>query len=332
MASVRRVLSTAPRSFLHPESNAPAFGAYVGPLPRVDLGVLPLHDRIARRKCWVYGAILADDVWLAFAVVRTGYAATAFAFAYDRRTRAMLADASTLAPAPAARMTSDLHADGEVAAFSWRRSRIRVVRRRRELDVLVRLRGLEIEATLEAAGAPPSLSVIAPLGGDRVDATEKCALLKTRGHARAKNRAVSLDGGLAGYDYSCGLLPRRTQWRWAFAMGRAEDGQQIALNLAAGFIGEAECALFRGDAVVPLPEPRFDCAPENPLAPWHIAGGGVDLSFEPGAVHRDATRLLLVRSHFVQVAGTFSGVVTADGREVRVRALAGVVEDQDVLW
>ena len=108
-----RSLAPAPTSFL--AGGAPAFGAYEGPLPRVELGELGLRDRIARRKRWVWGSFVTDDVWVSFALVRTGYAATVFAFAYDLASKRMLADRTVIGPS--ARVADDFHAQGEVAHF-----------------------------------------------------------------------------------------------------------------------------------------------------------------------------------------------------------------------
>ena len=58
----------------------------------------------------------------------------------------------------------------------------------------------------------------------------------------------------------------------------------------------------------------------------------MDLTFGVGAVHAQHTNLLLVRSRFLQPAGTFSGTMRIDGRDVELDGVPGVVEDQDVIW
>ena len=47
--------------------------------------------------------------------------------------------------------------------------------------------------------------------------------------------------GFGAYDYTSGILQRRTAWRWAFAMGRDTSGAPIAMNLVEGFMGEPAC-------------------------------------------------------------------------------------------
>ena len=325
-------LGLAPTSFIDAATGAPAYGAYAGPMPAVDLGQLGLRDRVARRKRWVYCAIVTDEMWLSFAIVRTGYAATAFAFAYDRAGKRMMVDRSVLAPAPMARVNDDPHAQGELATFARGKTRLSVTRRGTTLDVHVRLRDLEIDAAIDEATGPPAITAIASLGNGLLDATEKRGLLDVKGLARTGNREIVLSGGTAGYDYTHGLLPRHTTWRWAFALGRDESGQPFGFNVVQGFVGQAECAAFCGGEVVPIAEPRFEFDLAAPMRPWRLTADGVDLTFEPGAIHAQTTNALLVKSRFVQPVGLFTGTVRIRGRDVRVAGLPGVVEDQDVLW
>src|SRR5262245_56225362 len=84
-----RSLLPAPRELFHPETGRPAVGSYTGALPRVGLGALPLRDRILRRKKWLYVGIATERFWISLAIVRSGYAASTFAFVFDARSRSM---------------------------------------------------------------------------------------------------------------------------------------------------------------------------------------------------------------------------------------------------
>jgi hypothetical protein len=333
------VLATAPSAFVDPHTHEPAFGAYAGPLPPVDLGSLGLRDRIARLKRWVYVAIATDEAWLTIAIVRTGYAATAFVYVYDRAGNRMLVERSALGPAPIARVAADFHAQGEVARFALGAKRITITRRGASLDVEVRMGDLTIDASIDESAGPPAITAIARLGDGLIDATEKRALLAVRGTARSGSREIALDGATAGYDYTHGLLPRHTKWRWGFGLGRAggrgSSGEPFAFNVVQGFVGQAECAAFCGVSpgeVTPIAEPRFEFDLEHPMRPWKISGKGIDLTFEPGAIHAQTTQLVIVRSRFVQPVGSFTGTIRVRGRDIRLEGLPGVVEDQDTLW
>jgi hypothetical protein len=84
--------------------------------------------------------------------------------------------------------------------------------------------------------------------------------------------------------------------------------------------------------VHPIAEPKFGFDAGRPELPWTLRGDGIDLTFETGAVHTQHTNLGVIRSRFVQPVGTFSGSIRVAGKDVYVRNLPGVVEDQDVLW
>ncbi len=327
-----RSLAAAPASFVDAGTGEPAFGSYAGPLPRIELPGLGLRDRVARRKRWLYLALASEEVWVSLAVVRTGYASTAFGFAYDLVKRTMLVDRTVLGPTAATRVADGPHEQGALARFSLGRSNVVLARSGARMDVRAQLGALEVEAVVDESQAPPSVSAIAPLGGRLVNATEKRALAKVSGVARAAGRTFDLSRASAGWDYTHGLLPRHTRWHWAFALGTTTDGAPIAFNVVEGFVGEAECAAFFDGRVHPIAEPRFEMDVERPSSPWRLRGEGIDLAFAPGAVHAQHTKLVVIRSRFVQPVGTFEGTLRIGGRDVRVEGLPGVVEDQDVLW
>lgn len=326
-----RVLSAAPASFVD-SSGAPAFGAYAGPLPPVVFPKLAFGTRLVKRKKWVYVAFVGNDVWISICVLRTGYAATLFAFAYDLATHKMLVDVTSIGPSMACRVADDAHIEGELAAFRWAGAVASMVRGKDGLHVKLALKDLEVDAVIDESAGPPAIAAIGTIGEGSIDATEKRGPLALRGSAKCAGRSVSLDGGIAGYDYTHGLMPRHTTWRWGFALGRAASGERFGLNVVQGFIGEIECAAFVDDAVIPIAEPRFEFDLARPGEPWRLEGEGIDLVFTPGAMHTQNTNLLLVKSRFVQPVGTFRGKLRVDGRSLEIVDVPGVVEDQDTYW
>lgn len=342
--SVARLLRPAPASFLiaapggrdERASSRPAWGSFAGPLPPVVLPGARLHDDVLRRKRWLWGCVAGGDLLVAFAVVRTGYAASAFVSATETSALRLLGDAAWTGPAALARVTDDPHAAGLVARFIAPRVRLEVTRRGPGAGLDVHLRvarlALEVDAHLAETGAPPPLSVIADLGRGDLDATEKRALLPATGHARVGERRMMLDGGQGGYDYTQGLLPRHTRWRWAYGLGRTPRGERIGFNLTSGFVGEAECAVFDDVGVHGVAEPDIAFDEGRPEGPWTVRGPGVDLAFRVAGVHAERRRLGLVRTDFLQPSGVFEGTIEVAGRLLEIRDLPGVVEDQDVLW
>jgi hypothetical protein len=362
-----RTLTAAPDDALDPATLEPRYGSYRGGLSRIEAGRAAKgrfagFTRVARGKRWLFLAIARDPIIATLAILRFGYASNAFAFVYHAGERRMLAEASSLGPASAAYVGDSTGAGGEEtrARFRFGRFRASVVRDAgvggaggggpgvgspgfggagvggMAYTVDLAAAGLDLHARLDAAGAPPSIAAVAPVR-DGFVATEKRALLSATGEMTIGGRRFTLDDGLAGYDYTQGLLPRRTAWRWAFALGLAKNGEPFAVNLVEGHVGEPECAAWTGQDVHPLSEGRFALDPSHPLEPWRVttADGGVDLLFSPGAVHAETKSLGIVRSRFLQSVGTYEGTVRLGDRPDRpleVEAMLGVAEDQDVLW
>ncbi|UQA55888.1 DUF2804 domain-containing protein [Polyangium aurulentum] len=332
-----RIAASTPRAVLDPDTRAPLFGAYAGGLPRVDLApAAGALARLRREKRWMYATIATDDVIAAVAIVRLGYAANAFAFVIDRRSGRIVADESAIAPPFAASVEHG--GEGSIeASFRGGMTWLAITRSAHTgayvLDV--RMRELRMNAWLDGAAAPPALGVVASLGEGLLATTEKRAPLAAHGQIVVNGQGYSLEGGLGGYDFSQGLLPRHTAWRWAFMMGRAKDGRPVGVNLTEGFVGARECVVWVDGAIVKLPAVRFDFDRARPQAPWHVRSedGRVELGFVPAGVHREARDLGVARSRFLQTAGDFRGRIELPGGEaITLERMPGVTEDQDVLW
>jgi hypothetical protein len=344
-----RTLEAPPSSVLDPRSHALHPGSFRGGLPpavdfgALEVGGLPLVGgplfRVAHEKRWVYTAITAGDLFVGAAIIKLGYVASAFVFAFDRASGRMLADVSSLGPtflasvngAPREGASAHFKSPLPRAALAWQRGRGEGA-----FTFTARAGEIAVDARLSTEGAPPPIGIVASLGAKSlVNATEKGALLAVTGEARVAGRTFSLDGGLGGYDYTHGYLARHTAWKWAFLLGRAESGERVGLNLVQGFVGEPECALWIDGELYPLAEGRFTFDAARPLAPWQVrtADESVDLRFEPGGVHQEHKDLGVITSRFIQPVGCFSGTIRVPGRAPLVLArVLGVVEDQDVLW
>jgi hypothetical protein len=160
----------------------------------------------------------------------------------------------------------------------------------------------------------------------------------TFGSLWARGRRYVLDGGVGGLDYTHGYLARHTAWRWAFMCGRLDDGNPVGMNLVEGFnegrTDVNENAVWLDGQVHPVGRARFSWNKADPLDAWTVEtlDGAVRLRFVPIGAHREERDLVLVKSHFVQPVGLFSGTLNIDGRTRTVKDVAGVTEDQDILW
>jgi hypothetical protein len=332
----------------------PAFGTYRGELPEVDFSRLSgryhlsAAQRLLKHKRWVYSLVVTPEVIAAFAIVDLGYTSNAFAVAVDLRDEKVLFDGGYLGlPGPLAKV-GDRPGEGLEARFRTVGARLaceRTLGRERydiDVDILhipfVR-EGLRWHGGILAGGGnPPPLTVISPVdGGGVVNVTQKRAGLPAVGRLHTAGRTFDLSGGVAGMDYTNGYLARHTAWRWALGLGRLSDGTPIGLNLVEGFndgdTNACENALWIGNRLVRLGSARFQFNPVAVMNEWRLTteDGAVDLRFRPIHVHREERDYRVVRSHFVQPFGRFEGTVKVDGRSLPVQ-LAGVAEDQDILW
>ncbi|WP_394828525.1 DUF2804 domain-containing protein [Pendulispora albinea] len=350
-ASHVNALPEVPESVVDGEGAA-RFGTYRGALGQVVLPRAGRLTRLASHKRWLYTFVATREVIALYAIVDLGYASNAFVLVADRASKSVLFDRGfTGLPRPFVRV-SDFPAGAPANAPTSQRGasfRLPGVRlgasfssgadeyhQRAQVDDLLWL------GELSAAKGPPAITVIAPVSEDgrRVNVTQKWAALRSRGMLEVGGRSFDLNGGVGGIDYTNGYLARRTAWRWAFACGTLPTGERVGLNLVSGFNdapGVSENALFIGSELVPLGRARFTWNRDDVLAPWRLtteegADGAVDLGFQPFGAHRERRNLGIVRSHFVQPVGHFSGTLRALGRSYAIEDLAGVTEDQDILW
>ena len=338
-----RSLLPPPRAVVDPVTKLPCFGSYRGDLPRVDLRPLgegPIFSFLHEKR-WLFGTIIQGELLVGFAIVHLRYAVQLFFFAFDRQAGRMLLDRSLLA-LPFQGQVGDAPAEGCAATFldPLRHTSARIVRPASASAYSVDISApvFELHARLEAASAPPAIGAIVPLAGPPpglVQVTQKHALLTATGEALIARERRSLDGALAGMDYSHGFVSRRTAWQWVFALGRSTRGERVGLNLVEGFVGAPECAIWIDDQIFPLAEGRFLFDAARPLDPWQIrtADGSADLRFIPDALHAEERDLGLIASHYIQPVGSLSGSVRVEGRPpIELDRVLGVVEDQAVRW
>lgn len=305
-----------------------AYGSFRGPLPPVvaDLGLLA---RRTRHKRWFYALVVDGEQSWAVGIVDLGYAGQLFVHGVERATGRCLANLARVAPPSCVRVGQGPR-DPEVARFSFAGARAEARAGRGGMLALdldwggarLRWEGL--------CGATPPIAAITRLDGGGASATEKGVLWSVKGSTRVDGATHDLDGATAGYDYSSGVMARRTAWRWAFGLGKTRDGRQFGFNVVDGFVGERECAAFVDDCVWPLPEAHIAYSDGGDGA-WSASSSDMELEFATQSLHAQHTNLGLVRAHFLQPMGTWTGRVRVDGQWHDVEAY-GVAEDQDVTW
>lgn len=321
---------------------SPRLGIHFAPLAPVDvrrMGAAASASALWRHthhKRWVWLTLITEQHLFALAVVHLGWGSTAFLYVLDRRTRSMLFD-RTYTGLPLGCSVSDGCEEGCAVTFRALRCSISLHRLKGASSWVLEAQAhdLSVRATIDSAGAPSPIATVANVPEGGVHVTEKRVLLPVRGHLLVGDRFVRLDDAMCGFDYTQGMLARRTSWRWAFSMGRCADGRAVAFNLVEGFNGGRESAVWLDGHVVPLPPVEFVFERERPLAPWIIGAqdGSIRLRFRADAVHAARLQLGPLRSDFLQPAGTFSGTIEVPGHEpATIDDSAGVAEYQDVVW
>lgn len=307
----------------------PALGRFRGLAGPADWAALaPPHARGRwwrrfHHKRWHYMALSCDELFAAVAIVDLGWTSTAFAYAFDRRARTLVASmARDGLPGMGA----------SVASCAAGASRFRLPGHHIDMSaqaLVLRCGAFTIDAS--CGGAPPVLLACGQVPGGAVHATQKSGGMALRGALRAGGRSYRLDGGVASYDYSNGLLARETHWQWASA-----HSTTVGFNLQAGYFGAQENALWLNGDIIALEAAQFTFDPAAPLAPWQIstADGLLELHFTPEGARAQERQLLVAASRYVQPIGTFRGTVRAsrDSAPVAIDKLAGVTEDHFSRW
>ena len=325
------ILLPAPLAAVGPDGQ-PRFGRYQGLAGAPGWDKLnPPHARGAlwrrlHHKRWHFVALVTDEVFCGVAIVDVGWSNTAFAYVFDRAQRSVVAAVSPLGVAGLTAKVGATVAEGARFMVPGRRIAI-------EADGAhghrLRLEAGRFRINAAYAGAGPRLLAIGPVfDGGSVHSTQKSPGLALQGWLEAGGRRYKLDGGVASYDFSNGLLGRCTAWRWISA-----HGLNIGFNLQAGYFGDAENALWVDGALIPLGALAVDIAADGGWA-LRTSDGLLQLHFTPEGTRNDDKQLLVASSRMRQHVGRFDGWVRAapDAPRRAITGLAGLAEDYRARW
>lgn len=329
-------LPTAPASILSPDGRLRR-GKYAGAPAAIDWSGLTLpRGRLWRHfhhKHWQYVALATEEVFCGIAIVDVGWTNTAFAYAFDRRQRQLVASFSQDGlPGLTARLNAH-PAAGAASRFRMLAKRIdfRQVAGSSQYQLDLQCGAFRIAASFDAQDAAPPLLALGEVAGGTPHATLKSAGMPLRGTVHTAAGNYDLGGGVASFDHSNGFLARETAWRWASA-----HSLELGFNLQAGYFGDQENALWLDGQLIALGAAHFDFDPAAPLAPWriHTEDGLLDLQFQPEGCRAENKNLLIAASRYLQPIGSFSGWVkaSADAAPRRVERLVGVTEDHFSKW
>jgi Protein of unknown function (DUF2804) len=272
----------------------PYRGAFGAPRPAelssLALPPAPMPSRHDLRplKAWRYVGIFGPELMLCLAAVRIGPARQTFWAVWDR---------------PRGRLDQATSLSRNSVWLSQGRARL--------LDRAVQL-DLKLE---EMAGVETVCEA-----GDHYAWTRKQGGVRAHGLVVIGGEPRELEA-LAVIDDTAAYYPRHTVWRWSAGVGDSVDGRSLAWNLVAGVNDPprgSERTLWVDGEPHELAPARFD----SDLV------GVDDLRFSAEAERAQQQNLLLLRSHYRQPFGTFTGTIA--GHELA--AGYGVMEEHDVWW
>jgi hypothetical protein len=327
-------LPAAPRVLVGTDGK-PCFGRYRGVTGTYGWDTLaaPFQRsalvRRLRHKRWHFVSLATDQLFCGLAVVDVGWGTSAFAYAFDRGRREIVASFSPIGLPGVVEAEVGSHACAP-CRFHMRGTHIDL-EPRGQGGYLLKLASGSFRIEAEYHGKSPRLLAVGAVGGGSVHATQKSTALSLRGWAEAGGRRYVLDGGVASFDYSNGMPGRSSDWRWVSAHTRG-----FGINLQEGLYGATENALWIDGAIVPVGEARFEVEGTGGLSPWRVRTEDklVDLRFTPEGVRRDDKQLLFASSSMTQQVGTFDGWVRAAPHVAprKIERLTGLTEDYRARW
>lgn len=309
--------------------------------------------RALRQKRWVYVFAATQDTSVVCALVNGAVTGSGFMMATDLNTGEVLLDSSRMG---ARASVNDSPGAGLLATYRLPGTSYRLTREGDDVHLKASLSSplpslpgravadVEVDLRLREEGTGITAVSRVEHGKDAsVSVTAKTAGMPVTGELRLRRdgemRTVSLDGGYGGYDYTRGMLPRNTAWRWAYGTAPLADGTILGFNLVADFSGVGinarENAVWINGRPSPLdPKTSFAFDSRDVMQPWRIttADGRVRLNFVPIAAHKEYLNFGILKSQFIQPVGHFTGEIDVDGRTYVLDRMPGVCEDQDILW
>ncbi|MDR1432091.1 MAG: DUF2804 domain-containing protein [Propionibacteriaceae bacterium] len=129
-------------------------------------------------------------------------------------------------------------------------------------------------------------------------------------------------------------LPYRTKWTWgtfALPVDGGYAGANFAIRPSLPDQQEESC-IWTPDAAEPLADVRFTQLRDDPLSDWAIesADGRLDVLFSPLGHKGVDTQLVLAELHYLQMYGSYSGVIRGENRTWEFSGIHGVCEKMDM--
>ncbi|MFP4632263.1 MAG: DUF2804 family protein [Halobacteriales archaeon] len=287
-------------------------------LPRTSMST---WERWSSDRRWQWFGAFDGRTAVGGALVDVGWFGSMFVWTFDRLSREMTSE-DFLLPAGVFEVTDD-DTHGVVARLDLPGKRFNVHRSGEQVHVTAVSSEQDVRLKFDVSGTE-ALTAVCPAGSRsrHVDLTEKHAGVGVSGRVVTPEFERVLSG-VGGLDYSHGLLPRRTQWRWAMGFDGSEDGG-LAFNLTEGYTGGVENAVWVDG--VPCSVGRASFEFDGSIRVTSDCGV-VDVLLDVEAVRADDIDVCLLESSYRQPLGVWRGELA--GREFEG---AGVAERHIARW
>ncbi len=177
------------------------------------------------------------------------------------------------------------------------------------------------------------MCLLTETGGRGFTYAQKFAGIPCKGTIHYKNKSYDLETiqAYAHHDWTGGFLRAETTWKWACFSGDI-NGLDVGLNISCG-VNETSytenCFWINGKMTkVDFVQFKFDR--KDLKGQWVISSsdGLINLIFTPKGYNLQKKNLIVTKSNFKQIIGTFDGQVG----DLSVNDMYGFVEDQFLKW
>ncbi|MDN5919125.1 MAG: DUF2804 domain-containing protein [Pseudonocardia sp.] len=293
-----------------------------------------------RNKRFDYWCVTSPDAVVAFSISDVDYRNGFSAFFLDRADRSTV----TFGSSRWLRRNHDMSAPWGTTEITGTGPGCSVSVVPTDAGVRLVLAAPELSGALDVAipDDHESMNVIVPWSRRRYQYTRKHNCLRASGTLHVRDRDYRFDGddSYATLDHGRGQWPYSTVWNWASGSGHT-DGHEIGLRFGgkwtAGTPSTENALRIDGridGRIEKISEEltwRYD--PDDWLAPWHISGEQVDLTFQPEYNRSSSFDRIVVRSRENLAFGVFSGTVRSwDGAVHRVHDIFGWAEEVHRRW
>ncbi|MGL4613307.1 MAG: DUF2804 domain-containing protein [Shewanella sp.] len=202
---------------------------------------------------------------------------------------------------------------------------------------------IQAEISLQPPALSLPMALCTPTGYNGWTYTQKHNGLAVKGRLMVDHEPQPLNLALAGYDFSAGFMRRDTSWRWASISAQIAQGI-MGLNLAAGVneTGANENVFWINGERHLLGPVQFefvrrsgDSDRDSGAEVWRIysLNGQVNLQFVARRCRSEKRNFILLKSHFRQYIGLFSGtIIDNGGHRYELTEVLGLTEDHYARW